>query len=210
MHASAGGLLAAHDVRTGARRGPLGAGARTESGPVAGYGGSRARFRDGTTYAWILPGFGFGASVLLGSFAGQVLKSSSKPLRRFWILIALGIGCLAAGWVWSLHFPIIKHLWTSSMVLWAGGWSFLLLALFYLVIDILEWRRWAYPFVVIGANAIAVYMAVHLVRLDTLVGGLPFLAGDGELRLLAASFTALLIVWVPLWIMYKRKIFLRV
>lgn len=168
------------------------------------------RFRDGTTYAWILPGFGFGASVLLGSFAGQVLKSSSKPLRRFWILIALGIGCLAAGWVWSLHFPIIKHLWTSSMVLWAGGWSFLLLALFYLVIDILEWRRWAYPFVVIGANAIAVYMAVHLVRLDKLVGGLPFLAGDGELRLLAASFTALLIVWVPLWIMYKRKIFLRV
>lgn len=168
------------------------------------------RFRDGTTYAWILPGFGFGASVLLGSFAGQVLKSSLAPLRRFWMLIALGAGCLATGWVWGLHFPIIKHLWTSSMVLWAGGWSFLLLALFYLVIDILEWRRWAYPFVVIGANAIAVYMAVHLVRLDKLVGGLPCLAGDGELRLLAASFTALLIVWVPLWIMYKRKIFLRV
>lgn len=168
------------------------------------------RFRDGTTYAWILPGLGFGASVLLGSFAGQVLKSSLVPMRRFWILIALGVGCLAGGWVWSLHFPIIKHLWTSSMVLWAGGWSFLLLALFYLVIDILEWRRWAYPFVVIGANAITVYLGAHIVQLDKLARALPFLGGDGEATELAVAFVVLLIVWIPLWILYRRKIFLRV
>lgn len=168
------------------------------------------RFRDGTTYAWILPGLGFGGSVLLGSFAGQVLRASWTPVRRFWFLAATGAACLLAGWIWGLHFPIIKHLWTSSMVLWAGGWSFLLLALFYLVIDVWECRRWAFPFVVIGANAIAVYMAVHLVKLDVLVTRLPFLGGESEFSALVASLTALVIVWIPLWFLYRRKIFLRV
>lgn len=168
------------------------------------------RFRDGTTYAWILPGLGFGGSVLLGSFAGQILRASWTPMRRFYILLLAGGGCLLAGWIWSLHFPIIKHLWTSSMVLWAGGWSFLLLALFYLVIDIREWRRWAFPFVVIGANAIGVYMAVHIVQLDALVTRVPVLGGEGEFVMFAASLAALLILWLPLWFLYRRKIFLRV
>ena len=170
------------------------------------------RFRDGTTYAWILPGLGFGGSVLLGSFAGQILRAPWTSQRRFQMLLLVGAGCLLAGWVWSLHFPIIKHLWTSSMVLWAGGWSFLLLALFYLVIDMWEWRRWAFPFVVIGANAIAVYMAVHLISMEDLVTRLSLAGGggDGELVMLVASLAALVILWLPLWFLYRRKIFLRV
>jgi len=170
------------------------------------------RFRDGTTYAWILPGLGFGGSVLLGSFAGQILRAPWTSLRRFQVLLLAGAGCLLAGWIWSLHFPIIKHLWTSSMVLWAGGWSFLLLAVFYLVIDLWEWRRWAFPFVVIGANAIAVYMAVHLISMEDLVTRLSLAGGggEGELVMLVASLAALVILWLPLWFLYRRKIFLRV
>ena len=98
---------------------------------------------------------------------------------RVFVLSLLGVGCLAGGWVWAegLGFTIIKHIWTSSMALWAGGWSYLLLALFYLLIDVLGFRRWAFPFVVTGANAILIYVLWDLVVpfgqiANTLVGGL--------------------------------------
>ncbi len=168
------------------------------------------RFRDGTTYAWILPGLGFGASVMLGSFAGRMLRAPWSPRRRFAVLTVTGIACLAAGWLWSLHFPIIKHLWTSSMVLWAGGWSFLLLALFYLVVDIWEWRRWAYPFIVLGANAITAYMIVHIVDLEAYAEKIPFLKSGEAWAVFVVVALAFLILWLPIWLLYRWKIFLRV
>ena len=168
------------------------------------------RFRDGTTYAWILPGLGFGGSVLLGSFAGRMLRAPWTPRRRFAALAAAGIGCLVAGGLWSLHFPIIKHLWTSSMVLWAGGWSFLLLALFYLVVDMVGWKRWAYPFMVLGANAITAYMLVHIIDFEGYVRKLPWLGGHTEAAALIAAAVAFLLLWFPLWLLYRRKWFLRV
>ncbi|HOC67918.1 MAG: hypothetical protein BWX80_02969 [Candidatus Hydrogenedentes bacterium ADurb.Bin101] len=168
------------------------------------------RFRDGTTYAWILPGLGFGASVLLGSFAGRMLRAPWTPRRRVAALAVSGAACLFAGWLWGLHFPIIKHLWTSSMVLWAGGWSFLLLAFFYLVVDIADWKRWAYPFMVIGANAITAYMLVHIIDFEALLKNLAFLKGGSEGVLMIAAALAFLLLWLFLWFLYKRKIFLRV
>src|SRR5204863_3571919 len=108
------------------------------------------------------------------------------------------LGCLAAGWVWAeyLGFPIIKHIWTSSMALWAGGWSYLLLALFYLMIDIAGFRRWAFPFVVIGANAIVIYVLWDLFNPFTtlstkLVGGLA--SHLGSFGPFVIAFTAVLI-----------------
>lgn len=168
------------------------------------------KFRDGTTYAWILPGLGFGASVLLGSFAGRMLHVSWTPWRRVMALSATGVGCLIAGALWSLHFPIIKHLWTSSMVLWAGGWSFLLLAGFYIVVDILAWKRWTYPFMVLGANAITAYMLVHIVDFETWVRKVPGLGGNAEGVVFVAATLAFLLLWLPIWVLYRRKLFLRV
>lgn len=168
------------------------------------------RFRDGTTYAWLLPGLGFGASVMLGSFAGQMLRASWTPRQRFAALTAAGCACLMSGGLWGLHFPIIKHLWTSSMVLWAGGWSFLLLAFFYLVMDVWQWRRWAFPFIVIGANAILVYMGAHIVDLENVARKIPFLTGESLFIDLIAAFLAFLFVWLPLWMLYRKKWFIRV
>ncbi|HOH28963.1 MAG TPA: DUF5009 domain-containing protein [Candidatus Hydrogenedentes bacterium] len=168
------------------------------------------RFRDGTTYAWILPGLGFGASVLLGSFAGRMLRAPWSPLHRFAALAVAGAACLFGGWLWGLHFPIIKHLWTSSMVLWAGGWSFLLLAFFYLVVDIAGWKRWAYPFMVIGANAITAYMLVHIIDFEKFSKALTFLEGHSDGALMIVAAVAFLLLWLFLWFLYKRKIFLRV
>jgi predicted acyltransferase len=174
------------------------------------------RFIDGTNppYTWALSGMTFSATVLLGVFAGHVLRSRLSPWGRVVALALLGLGCLAAGRAWQdwLGFTIIKHLWTSSMVLWAGGWSYLLLALFYLVIDVLGFRRWAFPFIVIGMNAITIYVAWDFVPFaqisKNLFGGLAkHLAAGGPFLL---AFGTVLIWWLILYHMYRRKIFLRI
>lgn len=116
------------------------------------------RFQDGTAYAWILPILSFGALTILGSLAGQILRDGASKTANCLMLAAAGAACLGGGWLWSLDFPMIKHLFTSSMVLWAAGWSFLLLAAFYLLTDICGFERLVVPFKVLGSNAIFVYM----------------------------------------------------
>ena len=99
------------------------------------------------------------------------------------------------------------------MALWAAGWSFLLLALFYALIDVAGYRRWSFPFVVIGANAITAYVGVHFIPFRTiaenLVGGLAGLIGEPWGTVLV-TFSAVLILWLVLYHMYRRKIFLRI
>ena len=82
-------------------------------------------FQDGTNppYTWILSSMSFAAMVMMGVFAGRLLQSNLGKLRKVLILFGSGLACLLAGWAWGLIFPIIKHLFTSSMVLFAGGWS---------------------------------------------------------------------------------------
>ncbi len=168
--------------------------------------------QDQTHYTWILSSLGFGATTLIGVLAGTLLRSPLPPLARLRILVLAGLGCLAAGWVWSFAMPIIKHLWTSSMVLWAGGWSLLLLALFYGLIDIVGWKRWCWAFVVIGANAIFAYMAQPLFDLrhlgEHLFKHLTDQFGEGgEAALAAATY---LLLWLVLWGLYRARIFIRI
>ncbi len=172
------------------------------------------RFRDGTSYTWVLSSMTFAASVFFGIFGGHVLRSRLGPWARVAVLTALGLLCLAAGWVWTewLHFPIIKHIWTSSMTLWAAGWSYLLLALFYLLMDVLGLRRWAFPFVVTGANALTIYVAWHLLPFEDvakhLTGGLA--AHLGSAGGFVIALTAVLLWWFVLYDLYRRRIFLRI
>ncbi len=173
-------------------------------------------FRDGTTYTWILSSLTFSASVLLGMFAGHLLRAkTSDRVKLFW-LVVLGLVCLGLGWTWTLdsplRFPIIKHLWTSSMVLWASGWSYLFLAAFYLVFDVWGFRKLAFPLVVIGANAIAVYMAVHVFDFrqigDIFVAGLTPHLGDYAPGI--RYLTAFIVIWLILLFLYRKKTFIRV
>lgn len=174
------------------------------------------RFRDGTTYAWILASLAFGATVLLGVHAGQLLRGPWSPTKKVLGLVGLGLGCLAAAWGWSYGFPIIKHLFTSSMVLWAAGWSYLLLALFYLVIDVLGYRRWSFFFVVIGANAIAAYMMTHTPGFNQIFSQI-VVAFIGNLKSSLGAYYdplrqvgAFAVLWATLFYMYRKKTFLRV
>jgi len=175
------------------------------------------RFRDGTSYTWILSGMGFAATVLLGTLSGHVLKSELRPIAKVASLTAAAFLCLALGWAWGFYsspvqFPMIKHIWTSSMVLWSGGGCFLLMAGFYLVIDVMGFRKWSFPLVVIGMNAIAVYVANNLVNFhhisDPIVAGLARHMGTGGD--LMRNVSALAVIWLILLYMYRNKTFVRV
>ncbi len=78
------------------------------------------------------------------------------------------------------------------------------------MVDIADWKRWAYPFMVIGANAITAYMLVHIIDFEALLKNLAFLKGGSEGVLMIAAALAFLLLWLFLWFLYKRKIFLRV
>lgn len=168
--------------------------------------------QDGTTYTWILSSIGFGATVLIGSLAGMLLKFHGPGARSVLLLAAAGLACLAVGWIWSWYMPVIKHLWTSSMVLWAAGWSLLLLALFHWIIDVRGWCLWAFPFRVIGANAIVAYMVQPLFDIHRIAtrwfGGLAAHCGQAHDVVLAALTTGM--VWFVLWWLYHRRIYVRI
>lgn len=168
-------------------------------------------FRRGT-YVWILPCLGFAATVLLGVMGGHVLRSRQGNGQKVAILIGLGLGSLAAGALWGRWFPINKHLWTSPMVLWSGGWCFLLLAVFYLLIDVLNWRAWAFPFSVIGVNAITAYMLARIIDFRQFgtyfVGNLvPRMGAWGEFL---QSFVSLAVLWLLLWYMRRNRTFIKI
>jgi predicted acyltransferase len=171
------------------------------------------RFFDPTIhYTWVLSSLGFIGTTMLGVFAGQILRGGlHKFLKFFWLLVLCG-ACFGGGWLWSLQLPIIKHLWTPSMVLWSAGWCCLLLATFYLITDVIGFRWWAFPFVVIGANSIFVYMVTRLINFrcisDPFVAGLARHMGDfcDPFR----DVAALAVIWLILLYMYRKKTFIRI
>src|SRR6267378_7386279 len=158
------------------------------------------------------------ATCLLGVFAGFLLKNQTVPDQRKVIyLIAFGIAGVALGWLWHLQFPVIKKIWTSSYVLVAGGYSAILLGVFYLVVDVWEKRSWCQPLVWIGMNSITIYLAKNLLggfgRIATRFGGGDIkaffdnrIAGLGDLVI--AVIGLLLAFWF-VHFLYRRKIFLR-
>jgi len=123
-----------------------------------------------------------------------------------------------AGYLWGLQFPVIKAIWTSSFVLVAGGYSFLLLALWYQVIDVSGYRRWSTIFVWIGANAITLYFLNSLMSFERLA--VRFVGGDVGLLLdrlvtpgtgrFVAHVLGLAFAIALAGFLYRRKIFLRV
>ena len=161
---------------------------------------------------WFLSYLGFGASVLLGVMAGQMLMSALKPMRKVFSLLIAGSVSLLGGLVWSLSFPVIKLMWTSSYVLVSGGLSFMALALFYWIIDVLGYKKWAFGLIVIGMNSIAVYLATEIFDFrqvgNIFVGGL--LPRIGPWAALVEASAAFVVVWLILYWMYRKKEFIRI
>jgi predicted acyltransferase len=156
-----------------------------------------------------------GMLCLLGAIVGQRIKHfKTAELRCGGELLSGGLLCLLWGWLWSLSFPIIKDLWSPSFILWTAGWSLLLLALFYTVLDVWgqKWLGWV--FVPIGMNAITIYVSQWYLPLDDcrdfFFKGFSNLFTDPSAQKLVLSFGILFIQWIILYALYRKKIFLRI
>lgn len=169
-------------------------------------------FQEGSGWTYILTNMTFICSVMLGVFAGRILLSSKTEKKKLTQLSIAGISCIAVGLLWGNWFPIIHHIWTSTLVLFAGGLSFLLLALFYYIIDVKGYKNWSFPLVVIGMNAIAVYVATHLFNFkligNVFLGGLSKWLGD--YNDFVQQLGALVVIWLILYWMYRTKTFIKV
>lgn len=154
------------------------------------------------------------ATALLGMTAGDAVRSPRlTENRRVALLAGTGIALLAAGVLLDPVLPINKPLWSSSYVCFAGGWSMLLFAAFYWMIDVRGWRRWSFYFRIIGLNSITIYMLQKIVDLK---GVAQFFFG-GAAKLLPSAWGGvvlaagyLLVVYVLLRFLYKRNLFLKV
>jgi predicted acyltransferase len=201
----------------------IGAGSFTETGNLAGWIDERALpgkkmmgELDPEGLLSTLPAIG---TTLLGVFAGLLLQNPRVgPRGKTAWLCGAGIALVAAGYLWSLQFPIIKSIWTSSYVLVTGGLSAVLLAVFYQIIDVWGYRRWATPFVWVGANAILIYLVEEAVRFhrlaSRLVGGDIGNFVDAHIARGASQFLAnivgLLLAISLAGFLYRRRVFIRV
>jgi predicted acyltransferase len=151
---------------------------------------------------------------LLGILTGSYVRKSSHSGERksFWMAIA-GLFFIALALLWNFNFPINKNLWTSSFVCLAGGLSLLYFALFYYVIDVLNYKKWAFFFKVIGMNSILIYLSGHFINWGYATNGFFQWLGQLSPVLWAPVVMAICYVfvkWMFLYFLYRHKVFLRV
>lgn len=170
------------------------------------------RFYDQTQYSWLLTGLGFTATTLSGLFAGEFLLSTAPRQKTAMNLALIGITGIVLGLIMGIWHPIIKKIWTSSFVLLSSGVSFLLLALFYWIVDVKVYRKWAFPFRVIGLNAITAYVLSHVLNFSViakqfLYGFEQFIGAYYEAFCDLAGFG---ILYFILWYMYKNNTYIKI
>ncbi len=154
------------------------------------------------------------ATALMGMLSGcWVRKENTSGGKKALGLLAAGIALAFLGWLWSFVFPINKALWSSSFTCAVAGYSLIMFSLFYYVIDVRGWRKWAKFFVVIGLNSITIYMAQRFCLLDgiqhKLFDGCIGLAPE-SLRRVAEELSWIATCWLFLYLLYRKKIFLKV
>jgi predicted acyltransferase len=158
------------------------------------------------------------ATMLLGLIAGGWLRRPLGARERLRQLALAGVVCLAVGA--ALHgsgvCPLVKRIWTPTWVIYSGGWCFLLLALFYGVLDWAGWQRWAFVLLVIGMNSIAAYCMAHLFE-EFIAGSFQTHLGADVFHLAGKTYEPLLrgaavlsVYWLILFWMYRRALFLRI
>jgi predicted acyltransferase len=152
------------------------------------------------------------ATAILGALTGTWLRSGRTQKEKTLGLVFSGVAFIALGYLWSPWFPIIKKTWTSSFVLVAGGWSLLFLALFYYLIDVRGWTRWSLFFVVIGLNAITIYVGQNIIDFEGIAG---FFV-SGVLKYIPVykdilfAICVLAVKWLFLRFLHRQRIYLRV
>jgi predicted acyltransferase len=163
------------------------------------------------------------STCLIGVLTGTWLRTEKTRYEKAAGMFVVGAVCVAVGWAWNSFFVINKALWTSSYVLFTGGLALQFLSICYWLIDIKGYRRWAKPFEVFGLNAIALYVVADVLAMllgVIKVGGEPlggwifthlFASWASPINAsLAMAICFVLVCLALMWILYNRKIFLKV
>ncbi len=168
------------------------------------------------------------ATCLLGVLLGKWLQSGEEPQKQLSYIFVSGLALILLGLIWSLDFPLIKALWTSSYVLYTAGWACLFFGLLYWVSDIKGWRRWANPWIAFGTNALIAYLLSGMLAKLSYRNGWPDVQGEwmsltthvyqGFLAVLPTQASAslatallhLLVVWIPVALLYRYRVFIKV
>lgn len=155
------------------------------------------------------------ATALMGMFAGEIVRGRGAlcDSRKALLLALIGMALLIVGGLWGVVMPINKSLWTSSFTCYTAGWSYILFALFYYLIDVVGWQRWTGFFTVIGLNSITIYLAQKVLNLKFTAD----FCGSGIETLLpgavASVFSAAIYIavcWLLLKFLDHHKIYLKV
>lgn len=168
-------------------------------------------------------------TILMGLLTGQSLRSGANPRTKVMRMIIAGVAGLLIGLIWNRWFPINKNLWTSSFVLLTGGFALVLLGLLYWAVEMKKWRgAWMTPLLVFGMNAIVAFLA------DAVVYGPSYtftaVGPNGSRKVwheaaqewlmslglspanasLIYSFAAVLFCWTLLWLLWRKRIFIKI
>jgi predicted acyltransferase len=156
------------------------------------------------------------ATILFGVLCGWLLRSEASSGRKVLLMLAAGVAGLALGEGLAAtgYVPMIKRLWTASFAVYAAGWTFLMMAAFYAIIDVIGWRGWSFPLAVVGLNSIFIYVTAGVLTGPIRRGLQPFAdpwiwkLGRGEPVLMA--FLILLVQWGLCYWLYRHRIFFKV
>jgi len=157
-------------------------------------------------------------TMIMGLLTGEWLKAKRSKEQKLQGLVVTGVALVLLGLIcqWTGICPIVKRVWTSSYTLYSGGLVVLILAGFYALIELKGWRRWAFPLLVVGMNSIAVYAMSWTMEtffgdaLDRHFGGaISFIAGT-TFQPVLHGFLVVLIFWLVLYWMYRRKLFVKI
>ena len=155
------------------------------------------------------------ATALLGVMSGHIIRSQKEEMSKFKIILGMGCVLLALGWAWNFMLPVNKNIWTSSFVLVTAGWSNILFAFFYLIIDVKQYQKWSLPFQWIGVNSILIYMLASGKIVDFNAISEYFFMGianwlTSDYSVIIVALMTIVIELLLLHYLYKKKTFLKV
>lgn len=158
------------------------------------------------------------ATMIFGLLVGGVLRKSSEPGTKLKFLIGAGLCGLLIGIILDVSgiCPSVKRIWTPSWAILSTGWTCLILALFFGIIDWKGHKRWAFPLMIVGMNSIAMYVMAHLFR-SLIDEGLKVVIGVKTFEVFGATYAPILqsaaalgVLWLICFWMYRRQLFLKI
>lgn len=177
------------------------------------------------------------ATMIFGLIAGLILISDYRDSGKLVRLVVFSVLCFGGAFAmdselipfevpqqWSVC-PVVKRIWTPSWALFSAGWTFAILAAFFLVVDVMKFRRWTFPLAIVGMNSIAMYVLAQLTKgwftrmlrittnfIDGMTGtsASAFLFGDGTFVRIYQSIAVVVMLWLVCFWLYRRKLFVRI